>query len=304
MVVDKQMTAMQMLFAWRGTVMVRIWPQVFFVGLLAISVTAAEELRPGLLPTLELAPYSLIGLVLSIFLGFRNNVCYDRWWEGRKQWGALVGHSRALARIAPAFLDRDSSRRERILFHIAGFALALVARLREKDQAAALRPFLTAEETALLDGAANIPGLALTAISRDLAHAQREGEISDQMLHILEGHVEGLNAVQTACDRLASSPPPFTYSLILHRTCWIFCVLAPFGLAGAAGWMSPFFSLLLAYAFFGLDALGDELQLPFGEAPNHLPLDAMARAIEIEVLQAAGVEKLPAPWAAVDDILS
>lgn len=304
MVVDKQMTALEMLFAWRGTVMVRIWPQVLFVGLLAVTITATEELRPGLLPRIELAPYSLIGLVLSIFLGFRNNVCYDRWWEGRKQWGALVGHSRALARIAPAFLDRDSLRRERILLRVAGFALALVARLREKNQAEALRPFLAPEDLGLLDGARNIPGAALTAISRDLAHAQREGEISDQMLHILEGHVEGLNAVQTACDRLASSPPPFTYSLLLHRTCWIFCVLAPFGLAGAAGWMSPFFSLLLAYAFFGLDALGDELQLPFGVAPNHLPLDAMARGVEIELLQAAGKKNLPAPWQAVDDILS
>ena len=83
----------------------------------------------------------------------------------------------------------------------------------------------------------------------------------------------------------------------MHRTCWIFCLLAPFGLVGALGWITPFFSVLLAYAFFGLDALGDELEQPFGLMPNHLPLDAMVRVIEIEILQALGETALPEPLA-------
>ena len=69
------------------------------------------------------------------------------------------------------------------------------------------------------------------------------------------------------------------------------------GLVGALGWITPFFSVLLAYAFFGLDALGDELEQPFGLMPNHLPLDALVRIIEIEMLQALGETALPEPLA-------
>jgi len=139
----------------------------------------------------------------------------------------------------------------------------------------------------------NKPGGALSGITLDLVQAHREGAFGEVTLQALEAHVEGLSAVQSACERIAMTPTPFSYTLLLHRTCWIFCLLAPFGLVGALGWITPFFAVLLAYAFFGLDALGDELELPFGLAPNHLPLDALARAIEIEVLQAAGEEPPP-----------
>src|SRR5690606_10821036 len=85
-------------------------------------------------------------------------------------------------------------------------------------------------------------------------------------------------------------PLPFAYTLLLHRFAWLFCVLLPFGLVGALGWATPLVSALLAYAFFGLDRLGDELEDPFGLEPNDLPLDALARLIEHHLLDRLGDE--------------
>lgn len=294
MIVQKQLNIPAMLFAFRGTVVPLIWPHILLVATVALAITAVAELRPGLLPEISLAPFSLLGLVLSIFLGFRNNVCYDRWWEGRKQWGQAIGHARALAREIPAFLPDEAPRRSRALRRVAGFAACLAAQLRERDEVAALAPWLPESEAAALPGLRNRPAGALAGLTRDLAAARREGAIGEITLQMLEAHVEGLSAVQSACERINSTPTPFSYSLLLHRTSWIFCLLVPFGLVGALGWLTPFFSMLLAYAFFGLDALGDELELPFGLAPNHLALDSFVRAIEIEILQAIG-EAPPEP---------
>ncbi len=299
MIVEKQLNVPVMLFSVKGTVLPRIWPHVLLVALVAVGVTATTGFWPGLLPEISLAPFSLIGLVLSIFLGFRNNACYERWWEGRKQWGQAIAHCRALAREIPALLPGDRPRQSRILRRAAGFAAGLAARLRDRDESAALRPWLPDAEFESLAGLRNQPGMALAGITHDLAEASRAGALDPIKFQVLEAHVEGLSGVQAACERINATPTPFSYSLLLHRTSWIFCLLAPFGLIGALGWFTPFFSVLLAYAFFGLDALGDELEAPFGLMPNHLPLDAFVRAIEIEIRQALG-EPAPEPLAPVN----
>jgi len=305
MIVKKQMSVLAMLFALRGTVLPRIWPQIALVSLVSLAATAAPPLLwPGALPEISLAPFSLFGLVLSIFLGFRNNACYDRWWEARKQWGLLIAQTRDLAREIPAFLPNDPARQKRLLRRVAGFAACLAARLRDQDECAAAAPWLPVDEAAALPARRNQPGAALAAITRELAEAERTGAFGEHTLQSLEAHVQQLNAVQSACERIRSMSMPFSYSLLLHRTIWIFCLLAPFGLVGACGWLAPVISASLAYAFFGLDALGDELEQPFGLMPNHLPLDAMVRVIEIEILQAAGETHLPELLTPDHDILT
>jgi len=99
--------------------------------------------------------------------------------------------------------------------------------------------------------------------------------------------------IQVACERIASTPTPFTYTLLLHRTAYLFCFLLPLSLAPTLGWATPIFCTLIAYTFFGLDALGDELEEPFGGHSNALPLNALARVIEVDLLEALDAEDLP-----------
>jgi ion channel-forming bestrophin family protein len=109
--------------------------------------------------------------------------------------------------------------------------------------------------------------------------------------------------VQGGCERIASTPGPFAYSLLLHRTALIFCVTLPFALAGSLGWWTLLPVLLVAYTFFGLDALGHQLEDPFGLEPNALPLDAMRRMIERELLALLGERDLPPPIEPHENVL-
>jgi putative membrane protein len=84
----------------------------------------------------------------------------------------------------------------------------------------------------------------------------------------------------------------------------MYCFLLPFGLVDTVGFMTPFVVAIVAYTFFGLDALGDEIEEPFGTADNHLPLDALCREIEVSVLDTLGVQPLPARLAPVDSRLT
>lgn len=81
----------------------------------------------------------------------------------------------------------------------------------------------------------------------------------------------------------------------MHRTAWLFCIVLPFGLVETLGFATPLVAAILAYAFFGLDAVGDELERPFGMTDNALPLNALVRVIEIDLPEMLGETELPQP---------
>jgi putative membrane protein len=280
-----------LLFILRGSIVPLVAPRLLGVALLGAAVVAVERHWPGLIPELPLASFALFGLALSIFLGFRNNACYDRWWEARKQWGRLILELRGLAREATALLGPCPF----LLRPAIGFTHALCAKLRGRDQLAAAAPWLTAQQAAGLAGMPNIPDAILHGITRELAALRRDGTLSDMLYTALLQRLQGLTEVQAACERIRGTPLPFAYTLLLHRTAFLFCLLVPFGLAGTIGLATPLAAALLAYAFFGLDALGDQLEEPFGEEPNDLPLDAMTRTVEIELRATLGETELPPP---------
>lgn len=302
MIVPTQPNKLAMLFTFRGTVILQIWPRLLLVTVFSTIVAAFPLLLPEQLPSVSLAPFSLIGLVLSIFLGFRNNACYDRWWEARKQWGHLIAEARALVREANVLFEPETAKR---VAHLTiAFSAILAARLRGTNEASALSPWLDEEEAAAVLKTVNRPQAILRLITQDIVDAHRKGRNGEVLLRMIEDRVHEMSAVQTACERIRNTPTPFAYSLLLHRTSWIFCLIAPFGLWESCGLATPLFSLVLAYAFFGLDALGDELEEPFGLLPNDLPLNAIVRIIEIDLLESIGVRDLPKPLEPVNGLLT
>jgi putative membrane protein len=107
-------------------------------------------------------------------------------------------------------------------------------------------------------------------------------------------------ATGAACERIRNTPIPFSYTLLLHRTAYLYCFLLPFGLVDTIGFMTPFVVAIVAYTFFGLDALGDEIEEPFGCSANDLPLEAICRGIEITLRESLGEKDLPKPFRPVD----
>ncbi|OJH36845.1 bestrophin family protein [Cystobacter ferrugineus] len=303
MIIRPRPTAWQLLYILRGSVLVLVLPQVLGISLL--SCLAVLSIRKDWLhlPSSTAVPMSLLGLALSIFLGFRNNASYDRWWEARKLWGALIIELRSLARDAVALLDdgadpgtpvRGRHDARRLVHRGIAFAHALAGYLRGHDEGGNLSRYLTPDELARVRASINPPDALLREMAQELASLRRTGRLTDIAWQSLNERVGGLSTVLTACERIRFTPLPFAYTVLLHRTAYLFCLLLPFGLAELLGWMAPVLAAVLAYTFFGLDALGDELENPFAHVPNGLPLQAMARTAERGLLEALG-EPLPEP---------
>ena len=136
-----------------------------------------------------------------------------------------------------------------------------------------------------------------------LAAERHAGRISDIEFTLLDRTVSEMNGVLTACERLRNTPVPFGYMLLLHRTAYLFCFMLPFGFADVLGYVTPLAAGVVAYTFFGLDALSEELEEPFGTLPNDLPIAAIAKAIELSLREALGEKDLPELPKPVNSIL-
>ena len=291
MIVRPRPSQLTILFTLHGSVLPQVALKILLITVVACAVVAAEQHWPELLSlNAGVAPFTLVGLALSIFLSFRNNACYDRWWEARRQWGMLLVGMRGLARTSIALLPGPELEvlRRRILRRLAGFAHALHASLRSEDPVAAAMPWLPKEESNSLATHPSAADAALRYLTVDLGGALKVGAISDVLYGIFEAKLEALSQIQAACERIKGTPLPFAYTLLIYRTSWLYCLFLPFGLATSLGWATPLATALVAYTFFGLDALGDELEEPFGMQANDLPLDALLRVVDGIILDALG----------------
>lgn len=293
-----------MLFTLRGSIVPVIWKRVAAMVLLAIIVVLLERRLPHTGVELGAVPLTLMGLTLAIFLGFRNTVAYERWWEARTLWGELLIVVRNLARQTLSLPDGLTAQEQARLVHrLIAFAHALRHQLRHTAPGDDVTHWLTPEDAAALAGRPNPPNVLLRLISQGYADLRREGRLDPMLLASIDAQVTRLSYVLGGCERIASTPIPFAYILLLHRTVYVYCLLLPFCLIGSVGWVTPLMVGVLSYTFFGLDALGDQIENPFDRLPNDLPLDAMCRTIEIGLGELLGQPELPPPLEPVDGVL-
>jgi putative membrane protein len=121
---------------------------------------------------------------------------------------------------------------------------------------------------------------------------------------VLEASLTSFTDIQGACERIKTTPIPFSYTTLIHRITAVYCYALPFGVVDTVGIYTPVVVVLVAYAFFGLDVVGDEIEMPFGTDPNDLALGAISRTIETNLRQRIGDAQLPGPAQPVDDVLT
>ena len=285
------------IFAINGSILPWIaWHLLAMTVLSVIAIFAARE-HPGIFARISAIPFTLTGIALSVFMSFRNNACYARWWEGRVLWGDLIIACRSFARQTAALGDDD---RRFLLHRLCAFTSGLAARLRGQDEPAAIGRWC---DIAPNPRSPNPTNDVLADIGRRCLALTREHRIGEIHYSVLEGQLAALAKVQGGCERIAMTPVPFAYSLLLHRTALVFCLMLPFALAGSLDWWTLLPVLLVAYTFFGLEALGHQLEDPFGSDPNALPLEAMQRTVEREILFMLGHADLPEPIMPRDNVL-
>ena len=280
----------------RGSVLPHIAAELLVVTAFSAALVTIDAL---VLPLLHLSatPFATFGIALSLFLGFRNNAAYDRWWEARKLWGGLVADLRSLARELDLFLPDATARH-----HQLGLALAFLHLHRLNLRKSPADPAATAAlADAALDtaGAPHPPCAALDRMNSDLAALHRAGRIDGFGARALSARLGSIALNQAGCERIATTPLPYVYSLLIYRTIWLYCLLVPFAMIDAAGWVAPVFVAIVAYVFFGLAEVTEELAHPFQTSTNGLPLDAICRTVEISLAPHMG-RAAPPPLTPVD----
>ena len=286
---------LHLLFVRRGSMVRNILTQQLFTFTLACLVVWSHGRLFEWKVTLTASPFSLMGVSLAIFLGFRINASYDRFWEARKLWGAVLVEARNLARQALTLTRSGDGLQAEVrsfVLGLVGFATALRNQLREQPADTGLAGLLPPALIGQLAGLRYPPSKVALWLGGRLQVFRDSGRLDPMLAATMENSLNQLTAALGGCERIANTPLPFTYSVILHRSTYLYCLLLPFGLVDSIGLLTPLVVSFVSYTFFALAALSDEIEQPFGTMPNDLALDAIVAAIHVSLCELLGE---PAP---------
>ncbi len=224
--------------------------------------------------------HSLLGFVLSLLLVFRTNTAYDRWWEGRKLWGDLINNSRNLMLKLNAFLPAENKELKnsfRIL--ITNYAFALKEHLRGGFKSSELEdhPNLRLND---LSNYNHIPNRIAQQMYTELEALQKQNIISEEKLIVLNEELRSFTNISGACERIKSTPIPYSYSTFIKRVILLYMITLPIGLVDDFKWVTIPMVLFVFYAFAGLELIAEEIEDPFGHEDNDLPTDEIAAKIK------------------------
>ena len=239
--------------------------------------------------------HALIGTPLSLLLVFRTNASYDRFWEARKLWGAIVNESRNLARSASVLLAADAALVSRLVRLGIAYPYACMSTLRGKHGIGPVAAELDPAEADRLVHAQHAPLAIAVALSQGIAEGQRRGLITDVQQSLIEQNVQVLVDSIGACERIKRTPLPFAYVVHLRRALAIYCGTLPLALVQYFGWLTVPVTFLVAYILLGIEEIGVEIEEPFGIDDNDLPLDRFCTTIEqnLRALLAPAASKEP-----------
>lgn len=266
--------------------MVRIMRSVGGIALYsAIICIALESFNLTQFVPIDTTIFSLLGVVLSIFLVFRTNTAYDRWWEARKQWGALVNNTRNLAiYVDTMFPKQDMDVRHFMAKHISNFCIALVEHLRDGTKLEKLI-YLTNEDMVEYQSKGHIPNHIALQIFDRIAEGHRKEEINEGDYINIKAQHQSLLDILGACERIKKTPIPFSYAVYLKIFISAYGVLLPFALISSLHlWTIPVVAFVF-FALLGVELLGEEIEDPFGLDCNDLPTGDIAHTIKNNVFE-------------------
>ena len=284
---------LQILFTMNGSIVPNILPKVMFTvffGVIAVLVTERYNFLE-----IETSALAVFGIAIGLFLGFRNNACYDRWWEGRKRWGSLVIEVRNYARLVTLLTDKHELG-VKLVKYASAHSHALRHALRGDPGAIPDRDkYLDAEDVAYVSKSPNPPDAVLILANKTLGRIRKETDLIDSISAIaVTEALNKLSIVQGSCERILTTPVPFPYTLLVHRTIWLYVIVVPFAIAAETHWFNPLIMGVIGYTFFGLDEVAYQLENPFNYSSVHsLPLEAMCRTNDISVAMALEDELIP-----------
>lgn len=266
--------------------MVKVIRGTFVIGSIT-TIFCTIVLRFGIANEFDMssAVFSLLGIVLSIMMVFRTNTAYDRWWEGRKQWGALVNNTRNLAAALNAILPKqDGASRAWFAAHISNFGLAFVEHLRDGTKLDELI-HLSEEDKSLYATKKHIPNHIVYEIYNAMQVHYKQGDLSDADMINLQPMWKSFLDILGACERIKKTPIPFSYAVYIKIFVTAFSILLPFELISNFGYWTIPMVMFVFFAFLGLELMAEEIERPFGLDCNDLPTGDIAHNIKNNVYE-------------------
>ncbi len=233
----------------------------------------------------------ILGTVISLLLGFRSNQAYDRWWEARIIWGAIVNDSRTLARQALTFIDNPYNDeeiqyfREQFIKRQIAWTYSLGQFLRNQDATKGLEKWLSRADLEYIAHYANAPAALLELQARDLNTALKQNWINEYQQVELDRTLSRLCDCMGKCERIKNTVFPATYSLYIHLSMNLFILLLPFALINFFGYVMIPLVIAIAATFFLIEKMAIHLQDPFENKPTDTPMTTIARNIERDLRQ-------------------
>ncbi len=229
------------------------------------------------------ALHSLLGIVLGLFLVFRTNSAYDRWWEGRKQWGSMVNSTRNFALKLNAYLDvADQENRAWFAQMIPNFVVATKEHLRQGVQVSELE-FSDESIATKIKEAAHKPNMIAGMLYSRVNSLCQQKKLSGEQFWLLDKEMKGFIDIMGACERIKYTPIPYSYSMFIKKFIFIYIITLPFGFVTTFEYITIPTVLLITFVLLSVELIAEEIEDPFGRDINDLPTDELAVKIKDNV---------------------
>ena len=229
--------------------------------------------------------HSILGLILGLFLVFRTNTAYDRWWEGRKLWGKLVNDCRQLSIKIATFLPEDAVE-DRIFFKkmISNVTFAMKHHLRDSKMVGELDFYDDVTKERIVNSK-HRPNIINQIMMERVMALNADGTLSDSKLFILDKEIKGFTDIIGACERIKNTPIPYSYSMFIKKFLFIYCISLPMTFIGEFGYWSILLVVVAFYFLMSVELISEEIEDPFGKDVNDLPLDELCVKIKKNIME-------------------
>ncbi len=291
------------------------WKSLLYYTLLAVTVFLLHDYFKLFNLSIPFNTIAALSTALAIFLGFKNNNAYDRWWEARKVWGLLVNYSRVWEREVRLLIrnnheetdsDFKAFQKKLVYRHIA-FVNALRVYLRipngfiekenelfeENNQYFEVKKFLSQPEYETFYHKKNPPNYLINEQGNDLKKAFDYGWIAEFHLVRLEETLIEFNNIQGMCERIKNTPFIRQYSYFSRLFVFIHASLIPFAFVGDLHLAMIPISVLISFVFLALDLIGERMEDPFENRLEDVSMSALCTSIEVDLKESLEDPNLP-----------
>ena len=224
--------------------------------------------------------HSLLGIVLGLFLVFRTNSAYDRWWEGRKHWGSMVNNARNLAQKMNAFLPSDDKEsRDYFSKMIPNFVISVKENLRNGAVAGDLEP-AGSDFLDQLSNVNHIPNRISSMLYKRVNELYQKKQLTGDQLFLVDKELKEFSEILGACERIKNTPIPYSYSMYIKKFIFIFIITLPFGFVTQTEYVTIPIVVLVSFVILSVELIAEEIEDPFGRDVNDLPTDDLAVTIK------------------------